>query len=389
MTIQYLTINAGSSSIKFALYDVETLEQTASGTIAGIGFEKATLSTTGQQPETSELSPSDLTTAISAMQEWLAGQTTLDNLVAIGHRIVHGGPKFNESVVITPEVVEQLRELISFAPVHLPAEIQLIEAMQQSFATVPQVACFDTAFHHDLPAVARLLPIPRHYAVKGVRRYGFHGLSYTYLMEKLEQTAGAAVQGKIILAHLGNGVSLAAVQNGQVIDTSMGLTPASGVPMSTRSGDLDPGLVEYLGKTEGLSIEQFAAMAEFESGLRGLSETTSDMKKLLEIEHQDPRAAEAIALFCYQLKKYIGAYSAALGGLETLVFSGGMGEVAPIIRTRICAGLEFLGITIDEERNKRNEAVISSETSQVTVRVMHTDESLAMIKDMARITGRR
>ena len=239
-------------------------------------------------------------------------------------------------------MIAELRRLSPFDPEHLPEEILLTEAFRRRFPDLPQVACFDTAFHHDLPRVARLLPIPRRYEAQGVRRYGFHGLSYAFLVGELARIAGTeAAQGRVILAHLGNGASLAAVHDGKSIDTSMSFTPTAGVPMSTRSGDLDPGLVWYLARTEQMSAKQFNEMVNFQSGLLGISETSSDMHDLLKCDTRDVRAAEAMALFCYQVKKWIGAFAAALGGLDTLVFAGGIGENAPTVRTRICDGLEI------------------------------------------------
>jgi acetate kinase len=248
------------------------------------------------------------------------------------------------------------------------------------------VACFDTAFHHDLPRVARMLPIPRRYEALGVRRYGFHGLSYAYLMGELASLAGTEVaQGRVILAHLGNGASLAAVHDGKPVDTSMSFTPTAGVPMSTRSGDLDPGLLWYLARTEGLDARQFNVMVNSQSGLLGMSETSSDMCDLLDREARDVRAAEAIALFCYQVRKWIGGFAAALGGLDTLVFAGGIGENAPLIRERICEGLGFLDIKLDQERNAENAALISTETGRVKVRVIRTDEALMIARSVDRV----
>jgi acetate kinase len=250
------------------------------------------------------------------------------------------------------------------------------------------VACFDTAFHDDLPRVARLLPIPRRYEAQGVRRYGFHGLSYAFLMGELARLAGEkAAQGRVILAHLGNGASLAAVRDGHSVDTSMSFTPTAGVPMSTRSGDLDPGLLWYLARTQKMTAKQFNEMVNFQSGLLGISETSSDMRDLLKHETQDVRAAEAVALFCYQAKKWIGAFAAALNGLDTLVFAGGIGENAPPVRARICEGLEFLGIALDEKRNAANAGVISTAAGRVAVRVIHTDEELMIARIVCRTLG--
>jgi acetate kinase len=285
-------------------------------------------------------------------------------------------------------MVEELRRLSPFDPEHLPEEILLTDAFHRRFPELPQVACFDTAFHHDLPRVARLLPIPRRYEALGVRRYGFHGLSYAFLMGELARLGGdEAARGRIVLAHLGNGASLAAVREGKSLDTSMGFTPAAGVPMSTRSGDLDPGLIWYLARTGGMNAQQFNEMANLHSGLLGVSETSSDMRDLLEREAGDVRAAEAVALFCYQVRKWVGAFAAALGGLDTLVFAGGIGEHAPVIRTRICEGLGFLGIDIDEERNAANAAVVSAVAGRVTVRVIHTDEEQMIARSVCRVLG--
>ena len=262
----------------------------------------------------------------------------------------------------------------------------MIEAIQGRFPELPQVACFDTAFHHDLPGVARLLPIPLRYAAQGVRRYGFHGLSYAYLMEELARIDGAErARGKVILAHLGNGASLAAVSDGKSIDTSMSFTPTAGTPMSTRSGDLDPGLVSYLARTEQMTAEQFAEMVNFRSGLLGLSETSSDMRELLDREARDERAADAVALFCYQVKKWIGAFAAALGGLDTLIFAGGIGENAPTVRARICDGLDFLGLDLCQKRNAATEPLISTDAGRVKVRVIRTDEEIVIARSVARI----
>ena len=248
------------------------------------------------------------------------------------------------------------------------------------------MACFDTAFHYDLPRVARLLPIPRRYEAQGVRRYGFHGLSYAFLMRELARLAGAeAARGRVILAHLGNGASLAAVREGKPVDTSMAFTPAAGVPMSTRSGDLDPGLVWYLARTEKMDAKEFNEMVNFQSGLLGVSETSADMRDLLQREGQDVRAAEAVELFCYQVRKWIGAFAAALGGLDTLVFAGGIGENASPIRARVCDGLGFLGIELEQRRNVKHAPLISPDSGRVKVRVIRTDEALMIASSVARV----
>jgi acetate kinase len=282
--------------------------------------------------------------------------------------------------------LQELRGISPYDPEHLPGEIELIEAFGQRHPQLPQVACFDTAFHRTMPRVAKLLPIPRRYGDKGLERYGFHGLSYAYLMEELARLGDpAATAGRVILAHLGNGASLAAVRNGKSIDTSMSFTPAAGLVMSTRSGDLDPGIAAYLERTEQIDGKRFYEMVNHESGLLGISETSSDMRDLQARETSDIRAAEAVTLFCYQAKKWIGAFAAALGGLDTLVFAGGIGENAPPVRARICEGLEFLGVELSEARNAEGAAVISSEGSRVRVRMIRTDEELMIARSTCRL----
>ena len=387
-----LTINGGSSSIKFALFEAgDSLRRILEGGIERIGLPEATLRVKGLSQadnfSRSVMAP-DHTVAVGTLMDWIEERSGRDGLTAVGHRVVHGGPKYYQPQRITAEMVEELHRLSPFDPEHLPEEILLTEAFHRRFPDLPQVACFDTAFHHDLPRVAQLLPIPRRYEAQGVRRYGFHGLSYAYLMEELARLGDpAATTGRVILAHLGNGASLAAVRDGKSVDTSMSFTPNSGVPMSTRSGDLDSGLVWYLARTEEMSAKQFNELVNFQSGLLGVSETSSDMRDLLERETQDVRAAEAVALFCYQVKKWIGAFAAALGGLDTLVFAGGIGGNAPAVRARICDGLGFLGIELEAKRNAVNEVVTSAASSRVAVRVMHTDEEWMIAKTVCRILG--
>jgi len=385
-----LTINGGSSSIKFAVFEAGfPLQRILVGEIERIGLPESSLRVKGLDPAHNFLRPitaTDHVAAVGELMDWIGECPGLDALIAVGHRVVHGGPKYSEPQRISSEMVEELRRLSPFDPQHLPEVIMLTKAIQRRFPDLPQIACFDTAFHHDLPRVARMLPIPRRYEAQGLRRYGFHGLSYAFLMEELDRLAGAeAGLGRIILAHLGNGASLAAVHEGRPVDTSMGFTPTAGVPMSTRSGDLDPGLVWYLARTENMSAKQFNEMVNSRSGLLGVSETSSDMRDLLELETQDVRAAQAVALFCYQVKKWIGGFAAALGGLDTLVFTGGIGENAPTIRARICDGLGFLGIELDDNRNASNQGVISRDAVQVAVRIMHTDEEVMIAKSVCRV----
>ena len=382
-----LTINGGSSSIKFGLFEVrDALQRILHGEIDRIGLPQATLRVDGLLPAdhvSRQVTAPDHGAAVGALMDYIEKRGAHGALTAVGHRVVHGGPKYSAPQQIGADMIEDLRKLISFDPEHLPEEILLIEAFSHRFPTVRQVACFDTAFHHDLPRVARLLPIPRRYEAQGLRRYGFHGLSYAFLMEELARVAGnKAASGRVILAHLGSGASLAAVHHGKSVDTSMGLTPAAGVPMSTRSGDLDPGLVCHLARTEHMTPEQFNKMVNFQSGLLGISETSSDMRELIDHEMQDARAAEAVSMFCYQVKKWIGAFAAAMGGVDTLVFSGGIGENAPIVRARICEGLGFLGIALDPQRNTQSAPLISPDAGAVPVRVIHTNEALMIAKSV-------
>jgi acetate kinase len=362
-----LTINAGSSSVRFALFSsgarpVRLLE----GKMERLGSEAASVTA-------------------DRLAQKLEEQAHREDPDAVGHRVVHG-MLHSQPERVSPALLTELRRIASLDPEHLPREIELIEAMQRQFPNVPQVACFDTAFHRGMPAEATMLPIPRRYAAKGVQRYGFHGLSYTFLMQELVRLGDrAASQGRVILAHLGSGASLAAVLNGRSIDTSMGFTPAAGLVMGTRSGDLDPGLASYLMQSESMNAAQFRTMVNEQSGLIGLSETSADVRDLLERETTDSRAREAIAIFCYQAKKWIGAYTAALGGLDTLVFAGGIGENAAAVRRRICDGLQCVGIELDEARNVEHAACIS--TGRVTVRVIRTDEESVIANLTAQCVG--
>ena len=379
-----LTINGGSSSIKFALYEItRPLVQIFYGKIESIGTKNTKLSftfTSTHKKNSIDINADDHDAAAIFLIDWLEKQDDFVSVKAIGHRIVHG-MKFTDPQLISPELLNELKNISDYDPEHLPQEIKLIEGLIKRFPSIPQVACFDTAFHTSMPSVAKLLPIPRRLKEKGIERYGFHGLSYAYLLEELAKIAGKeTAQGKIIFAHLGNGASLAAVKDGKSIDTSMGFTPSSGIPMGTRSGDIDPGIAWYLMQFEKLTPEQFSHLINHESGLLGISETSSDMRELLKIQAGDSRAAQAIELFCYQTKKCIGSFSAVLGGLETLVFSGGTGEHSPEVRSRICDGLKFLGIELNEIKNLNNEAIISTDASKVCVRVIKTNEELMIAR---------
>lgn len=387
-----LALNAGSSSLKFALFGGENLPvRLVSGDIDRIGTPGPTFTlrrSDGEKPVHATVSATDHASCLDFLLERLSETTGGVGYRATVHRIVHGGPRYAQPKVITRDLLDDLGKFSSFAPEHLPTELGLINAVSERFPRQVQVACFDTAFHQDLPSVARLLPIPRRYEAAGVRRYGFHGLSYEFLMEELSGRAGSAsANGRLILAHLGNGASLAAVRGGRCLDTSMGFTPAGGLVMGSRSGDLDPGLFAYLARSEGMTADGFDELINRKSGMLGVSGRSSDMRELLAHERDDPAAADAVSLFCYQAKKWFGSFAAALGGLDTIVFSGGIGENCASIRTRICEGLGFLGVALDEALNAEHSAIISAEGGTVVVRVIRTDEELLMARSVYRVLG--
>jgi acetate kinase len=379
-----LTINGGSSSIRFAVYEAGTSPRLIiHGQIARIGLNGTSL-IAGD----STFAVPRRRSAVGFLLDWIEEQPFFPSVNIVGHRIVHG-MKHSEPERVTLKLIAELRRITPYAADHLPREIELIDAFRKRHPKLPQVACFDTAFHRTMPRVAKLLPIPRRYALKGIERYGFHGLSYAYLMEELARLDPAAAKGRVILAHLGNGASIAAVKDGKSIDTSMGFTPTAGLVMSTRTGDLDPGVAFYLARTKRMTATQFHEMANHASGLLGVSGISSDMRDLLAKEATDTRAADAVALFCYQAKKWIGSYAAALGGLDTLVFAGGIGENAPIVRERICDGLEFLDIKLQASRNAKSAPVISTNSSRATVRVIPTDEELMIARSAFKILGKQ
>ena len=373
-----LTINAGSSSIRFAFYGPGLpLAKLSDGKIERIGLPDTSLTVHephGKVARRVPLDASDFRAAVGAFAKWLESQPLFADVTAVGHRVVHGLKRTHPERVTT-ELVADLRAITPYDPEHMPQELALIEAVSAKFPHLPQVACFDTAFHRTMPRVATLLPIPRCYESKGLQRYGFHGLSYTYLLQELERRGDpAATRGRVVFAHLGSGASLAAVRDGQSVDTSMGFTPTGGFPMSTRSGDLDPGGLNYLARTESMDTAALEQMVNHRSGLVGISEISPDVRDLLARENDDVRAAEAVAVFCYQVKKWVAAFAGALGGLDTLVFAGGIGENSAPIRARICEGLQFLGLELNEARNRQNAPLISHDARPVTVRVIPTDE---------------
>lgn len=378
-----LTINGGSSSIKFALYGIdEKLNKILSGEIKRIGLANPEFTIINYLTDEKSKTNRDATNfkeAAEVLMGYLLERKYFEEIICIGHRIVHG-MEHTHPEIIDDNLLEELYEIIQYDSNHLPAEIEMIELLRKQFPNLLQVACFDTSFHTTIPKMATAFALPKKYYDEGVKRYGFHGISYSYLMDELIKKSNAKIKRRVILAHLGNGGSLAAVKDGKCLDTSMGFTPAGGIVMSTRSGDMDPGIAWYF-MQEGLNAKTFNDLINHKSGLLGISGYSSDMQDLLHQEKNNKDAALAIEIFCYQIKKYIGAYTAALGGLDTLVFSGGIGENAPVIRSRICKGFEYLGLECNEEKNKKNATVISAIDSKVTVYVIPTDEEIMIARE--------
>jgi acetate kinase len=386
-----LTINIGSSSLKAGLYRTgraDAPEALLSARASRIGLDDARMLIAGQKGVVMldrAIGMADHSAAIEAFVAWLKEHNLYRQIGAVGHRIVHGGRRFSEPQLITPELMSALREVKAIDPDHIPQEVIGVELAAKLFPAAGQVACFDTAFHRGMPMVARQYALPRNLYDEGVMRYGFHGLSYEYIMEQLRSLDGELAEGRVVVAHLGNGASMAAINRGKSIDTSMGFTPVEGLVMGTRSGDLDPGAVLHMIGRMKMSPRAVRELINKQAGLLGVSGISGDMRDLLEREAVEPRAAEAIELFCYRARKYIGAYAAALGGLDILVFTGGIGESAASIRERICSGLDFLGIRIDPSRNSKHSSLISSDSGRVRVRVIKTDEDRMIAKHTVRV----
>jgi acetate kinase len=384
-----LTINSGSSSLKLALYRFDDCQSLARGGATRLGLPGGRLRMTDAQTRIlldRECGPIDHLAAFNELAAWIGQNYSRSDLMAIGHRIVHGGRRFTEPHLVTDEMIQSLEELAAIDPDHTPQAINMIKLAAANFPGVPQVACFDTAFHRHLPRSAQMYALPRQFYDQGILRYGFHGLSYEYICGELAE-ASPSKTSRVIVAHLGNGASMAAILNGTSIDTTMGFSPVSGLVMGTRCGDLDPGAVVHLFEERKMTPEQVNSLINKESGLLGVSGSSEDMQDLLKREATDPRAAEAVQLFCYSAKKYLGAYAAALGGLDTVVFTGGIGENSPTIRERICSDLGFLGIRIDAVRNNVNEPLISADAALVKVRVIKTNEDLMIARHTARLIG--
>jgi acetate kinase len=388
--MRVLTINSGSSSVKFGLFEIgQTEKLVLSGELERIGLRAGVFQIHNAKGEALIDEHKDMPNHEAALKQlfaWLEQHEPGQSLDAVGHRVVHGGPNYNQPHRVTPELLADLKVLVPLAPDHLPHEIKAIRATSQAYPNLAQVACFDTAFHRHMPRLAQIVALPRHYQHLGLVRYGFHGLSYEYILHELRKEAGnETADGRLIIAHLGNGASMAAVWRGKGVDTTMGFTPAGGLVMSTRSGDLDPGILVYLLEEKGLKPSGLSDLVNQQSGLLGVSGISSDMRDLLNKEESEPHAREAVDLFCYRAAKHLGALAAALGGLDTLIFTAGIGENSPVVRQRICQNLSYLGVQLDERQNRINAPVISVENGRVSVRMMKTNEDLMIARHTANL----
>lgn len=385
-TTTIIAINNGSSNLKFKLFTrTDPPLQLVSGKITGIGSSKTLFSVThgkGHEISSTETGIDSIEKAGARVISWLDQQAGNYGIACIGHRVVQGGLSFSEPKQATIDFLGALKKMESLAPLHLPPAISIMNLFLQAFPETPQLACFDTRFHRDMPFEAKHFALPRSLWEKGIVRYGFHGLSCQYIMEYLQQADPSIKEKKIIIAHLGSGCSMTAVKNGTSVDTTMGFTPAGGLIMSSRSGDIDPGIIPYLLEQEKMDASALTRLFNKEAGLKAISETDDSMERLLEKRKTDPRAEQAIAMFCYQAKKHIGALITVLGGLDILVFTGGIGENEPIIRELICEGLDFLGIKIDKNRNDQSATEIEAKKNKVAVRVIRTDEEIIIARQV-------
>ncbi len=384
-----LAINTGSSSLKAALYQMGKKERLIlSVDVERVGLPGSRMRITDGSGATllerqAELPDHDA--GLQATLAWIEQHNFHRPMHGVGHRIVHGGSRYSEPHRVTPELLDALQELVPLVPDHLPQAIDGIRFFSTAFPALPQVACFDTAFHHRMPRLSQMYALPRHFYDEGMRRFGFHGLSYEYITRELRRLDGALAGGRVIVAHLGSGASMAAIRGGASMDTTMGFTPASGLVMATRCGDIDAEAILHLIEQRKMTPGAVNTLINKQSGLLGVSGTNSDMRDLLGKGSADPHAAEATELFCYRAKKYLGAYAAALGGLDILVFTGGVGIHAAAIRERICSGMDFLGIRFDSERNEVHAPVVSRDDSRVKVRVIKTDEELVIARHTAEL----
>ena len=389
MTGPIVVLNAGSSSLKAALFPEGSPDKRVSASVDRIGKSGSQLTLTRDGKKSSH--PAKGRDAMGALDEILdAFDIALEDVTAVGHRIVHGGPKHGEPTELTAAVLADLEKVAPLDPDHLPAEIALARALKKRAPSLFQSASFDTTFHRTMPRVAKLLPIPGKYERAGVHRYGFHGLSYTYLVGELARLAGNDVaDGRLVIAHLGSGASLAAIHRRESVDTTMGFTPTAGIPMGTRTGSIDPGVLLYLLRTEKMSVDELDRFVNHDAGLLAVSGTSADMRDLLASRATDARAADAVDLFCYEVRKTVGAFAAVLGGVDTLVFSGGIGEKSAPVRAAVGEGLAWLGIDIDAAANEKNADVVSTRTSKVQVRVIPTDEESVILRETIDVLAAR
>ena len=402
-----LVLNSGSSSLKFQIIatDLSRIRKDADvrllrGEVERIGGEAiVTVQKNDELRQKFTASLKDVPAALDFVIRWMASDhsgiseiRSVGDIHAVGHRVVHGGEQFKESAIITDEVLKGIENCIDLAPLHNPNNIKGIQAVRELFGSqMPQVAVFDTAFHHALPEHAYLYAIPYHlYLRYRIRRYGFHGTSFRYVAYRYRTLRNLTrQQTNIIALHLGNGCSAVAIKGGYPVDTSMGMTPLEGLVMGTRSGDVDPAILGFIASKEGLSLNEVESLLNKQSGLLGISGLTNDMRALQSevTEHDDRRARLAIEIFCYRAKKYIGAYLAAMGGADAVIFTGGIGENSPIVRARICEGLAWAGLSLDEDKNKKavgQEGIISSDASRINAYVIPTDEELLIARDTLR-----
>lgn len=388
-----LTLNAGSSSIKFALFEEDgSLSEALRGQIEGLGtasphLEAQLRGSPLADEKLDAASATDHEAALNVVLDVLqraVGRTTVD---AVGHRIVHGGLAFTQPTVIDDDVLRRLETLNPLAPLHQPHNLSGVRAAHRAFADALQVACFDTAFHRSHPWVNDTYALPREFYDQGVRRYGFHGLSYEYVVSRLKEIAPQDEKGRVVVMHLGNGASMCAIRDGQSIGSSMGFTALDGLPMGTRCGQLDPGVVLYLLQQKGMTPAEITDLLYRRAGLKGLSGLSHDMRELERAG--TPEAAQAIDYFVDRIKRELGAMAAVLAGLDALVFCGGIGEHAWRIRERVCQGFEWLGIDLDESRNRAGETVISADGSRVRVFIVNTDEDMMIARHTARLIVER
>lgn len=374
-----LALNSGSSSVKFAVFAVGGDELLLKGEAERIGIDGSSFHAAdraGRELVREQRPLPDHRAALERVLDFVRTGTG-HSLQAVGHRLVRGGVEDKEPRLVTPELVRRIRELIPYLPDHLPQQVAAIEAVQAFDAALPQVACFDTAFHRTMPRVAQIYALPREFSDDGILRFGYHGLSYEFVIGELAKQDGEErARGRVVIAHLGSGCSMAAIRGGQSVDTTMGFSPTGGLVMSNRSGDLDPEVVLYLLERRNLTPAAVSQIVNHKAGLAGVSGGSSDMRDLLSREAGDARAHEAIELFCYQARKFLGALAAVLGGIDTLVFTAGIGENAPPIRRRICEGMGHLGLIVDPRANDANAARISAPASPASIRVIPTNEEL-------------